>query len=178
MQKRERERRVIITEGDKLQIINLRFGWRVDMEFSPSGVTPEIVKLTAGEETKADAQFQFTQVTRNLVRAMVDYETTRQRWHGSGQLEIPAELDVHTFGNQFESAVSTLLNLQFSDKTVMSLVEETGKQFGGIETHIGEMPQIVREQVEMLKRIVSKIYNDRAKQADEARRSRHQTPAR
>ena len=120
-------------------------GKKVLLKVSPDGfVSTKVETLNTANEEKLKAEAQFTEITRNLISERLRRKAAKQM---PGSEEIGLELSADSLEKQFGQTAETLLGMGYTESKIKKLVMEQGKQFTIGETHMGEMPSIVKEEV-------------------------------
>lgn len=156
----------IVTTDEELEIFNPQLGVTLRLAISAEGFRGEHVRLPKDQEEKIVAQLQFQEIARRLIVAMVDHEAVKLR---RGSEDIAPELEVISYETQFDNGMEILRKLHLSDKDVMGLIDGSGRQISPGETHMGEIPQIVKEQILKLQARVLEAYLVKARVASRQR---------
>lgn len=132
-------------------------------------VTIRVEILTGREEQQVSAEAHFTEVTRHLIHSLLEAKAATI---SPGSEQVGPDLSVLSYQEQFSDAVGTLIGLKYTDKAVQRLILAQGQQITRGQEHMGEMPTVVREQVNFLTQTVSEIYLDKARRSGSTRRQR------
>lgn len=92
-----------------------------------------------------------------------------------GSKDVPPNLSVIAYQDQFTNAVKQLASMRYTDKEVQRLIRTQGQLFTLGQDRIGEMPTFVREKVVSLSQQVSEIYLEIARGSRAGRSQRDQT---
>ena len=168
--RRRAEPQRVISDSSYFEILSPENKRRIVLNIGPDdSITFRVERLTTKEEQHVSAEAHFTEVTRHLIHSLLEQEAARISPESE---QAGPDLSVLTYQEQFGDAVGALIGLKYSDKQVQRLILTQGQQIVRGQEHIGEIPTIVREQIDSLNQTVSEIYLERARRSEGVRRQR------
>jgi len=135
----------ITSSRSSIEITMSGIGKKLLVEISPNGsIVTKVEALNTANEEKLEAEAQFTGITRNLIGERLKSKAAKQM---PGSEEIGPELSADSLEEQFEGLAKVLQKMGYTEDEIKKLIREQGKQITIGETHMGEVPSAVREEV-------------------------------
>lgn len=157
----------IVSDSSSFEIFSPATSRLVSIIIGPENtVTTRVELLKDRQEQRLLAEVQFTEISRNLINAMIEDKAAKM---ARGSEDVPTELSVISYGQLFDTSVRVLADLGLSNQQVSRLIRTQGQMFTAGADRIGIMPTIVREQVETLGQRVGQIYLDKAREDRQSR---------
>lgn len=133
----------------------------VSMRISPDGfVSTKVENLAGDKEERLRLETNFTEVTRNYISAELNSKAASQIDTTDG---VGPDLLAISLERQVGDGVKTLYQKGYSEEEIKGLVLSQARQFSGGETHMGEMPSMVREIVVSLNTRIGNYFENAGK---------------
>jgi hypothetical protein len=147
----------IISHTNSLRITFPEIGTGISLVALPGGhykAKGEI--LRSFKEECLLAEVQFTETTRKLIAKRLEDKAAMQF---PGSEEIGPETSVASLKVEFKQNIEDLRKKGYSEERIMKMLKDQGKQFTAGETHMGQMPPVVKEEVTNLNTVIYNIFN-------------------
>lgn len=149
---------IVVSDRDKIDIISPQRGLKIGVTIHPDNtVATTIEYLLDRADQQREVEAYFINVTRHLILSMLESDAARVM---SGTEVISPEIDVLNCRIQFVAAVKGLARMGYTDREVLKLIRDQGRQITLGEVRMGEIPPAVREKVDSLFPDVSEIYKN------------------
>lgn len=150
------ESRKIISNKNSFEITVPHFGRKIFLKISPDGfISTKVEMLKSVDKERLQTVVQLAETTRSLMDKRIKSKAAKLT---PGSESDGLEVSIASLEEDFEQKVRGLRKMGFAEDSLKKIVLEQGKQINFGETHMGEVPTVVKEEVVALSTKIAEFY--------------------